>query len=66
MKDANKLMEILDHNCELVLFGHKHKPLLYPYANPTFIAAGKLDECESVMEITIDGKDIKISDVSVV
>lgn len=65
MKDAGQLMAILRGNCELVLFGHKHRAQRI-FDGVPMLAAGKFDECEKVSEITIEGEEISIREVPVV
>ena len=61
MKDAKKLIKVLK-NCELVLFGHKHKAhQWYDMA-----AAGKLSECDHVTEIVVEGSRVTMRQVPVV
>lgn len=63
LKDAKKLMKIINNNCELVLFGHKHKAQLWKYG--ALAAAGKLSECDVVTEIVVDRESIAFNEVKV-
>ncbi len=68
MKDGKKLMAILD-NCELVLFGHKHKAewIIEDLPSPLIAAAGKLSERDTVTEIAVDDKgEITLKEVPVI
>jgi len=80
MRDARQLMKVLEGNCELVLFGHKHQPGTWINEHgiardkevhlglglTCFIAAGKLDERDTVTEIAIEGHIIRLREVPVI
>ena len=80
MKDAKPLMKVLQGNCELVLFGHKHQPGMWVNEHGValngeyhvgrgltcFIAAGKLDERDTVTEIAIEDRNIRLREVPVI
>ena len=66
MKDAERFMTMLQGQCELVLFGHKHKPELFHKNYITMAAAGKLDECDTVTEIIVDRTNVTLNQVPVI
>ncbi len=65
MSDADKVTKVLDNNCEVVLFGHKHEPDQRG-GRPWYLAAGRLDECHEVAEITVRGLVVQIHRVPIV
>ena len=67
MTDANKLMEILAGNCEVVMFGHKHHQERWQNHKgiPHVLAAGAMSEEETAWEITIEERDISVKKVPI-
>ena len=66
LKDSRKLIKCLSMQCELVLFGHKHKAEIFESTAPYMVAAGKLSECDDVTEITINGRAVELNQVPVI
>lgn len=73
MSDSHKLAKVLKGNCELCLFGHKHKAEQWDAraigVSPIFLAAGKLCEEDTAYEITVNEggcMDFEIKNVPVI
>lgn len=69
MSDGKKLMKTLQNNCELVLFGHKHKHETWDikFELPVLVSAGKMGDEATATEITINPgpRDFSIKEVPI-
>ena len=71
MLDSPSLMNVLNGNCELVLCGHRHEDRLFSDCPgiPFVHAAGKFDESDMVLEISLWGRkemELRLREVPVV
>lgn len=68
LTDAAKTMQVIYHNVDIVLFGHKHKPEMWTDKKhkPYYImAADNMPGAKTAQEITIDGKEITVSEIKI-
>jgi len=68
LTDAAKLMQVIYHKVDVVGFGHKHKPEMWTDKKhkPYYImAADNMPDADTAQEITIDGKQIAVSEIRI-
>ena len=68
LTDAAKLMQVIYHNVDIVLFGHKHKPEIWTDKKhkPYYImAADNMPDANTAQEIIVDGKQIAVSEIKI-
>lgn len=66
--DAAKVMQIIYHNVDIVLFGHKHKSEIWTDKKhkPHYImAADDMADADTAQEIIIEGKEIAVSEIKI-